>query len=141
MKPLDVYANLLSSRPDSLKHILVLVELMLSLSSSTAKCERCFSAMSRIKTNLKTRMEQRTLSDLLRIKGMDCEINDFDPNPAIEAWLLGAKTKRHAMKRGHEAAVVVPTDGPSVSEPFKTPPLLPPLPELPQIDSSDSDSE
>ena len=141
MKPLDVYANLLSSRPDSLKHILVLVELMLSLSPSTAKCERCFSAMNRIKTNLKTRMEQRTLSDLLRIKGMDCEINDFDPNPAIEAWLLGAKTKRHAMKRGHETAVVVPTDGPSVSEPFKTPPLLPPLPELPQIDSSDSDSE
>ena len=42
MKPLDIYANLLSSRPDSLKHILVLVELMLSLSPSTAKCERCF---------------------------------------------------------------------------------------------------
>ena len=57
MKPLDIYATLLSSRPDSLKHILVIVELMLSLSPSTAKCERCFSAMNRIKTNLKTRME------------------------------------------------------------------------------------
>ena len=139
MKPLDIYATLLSSRPDSLKHILVIVELMLSLSPSTAKCERCFSAMNRIKTNLKTRMEQRTLSDLLRIKGMDCEMKDFDPNPAIEAWLLGAKTKRHAMKRVHDAPVVVPTAGPSVSEPFQA---LPPLPELPQIDSSsDSDSE
>ena len=87
-------------------------------------------------------MEQRTLSDLLRIKGMDCEMTDFDPNPAVEAWLLGAKTKRHAMKRGHDAPgpVVVPTDGPySVSEPFQA---LPPMPELPQIDSSsDSDSE
>ena len=61
------------------------------------------------------------------------------PNPAIEAWLLGAKTKRHAMKRVHDAPVVVPTAGPSVSEPFQA---LPPLPELPQIDSSsDSDSE
>ena len=129
MKPLDIYANLSSSRPDSLKHILVLVELhvMLSLSPSAAKCERCFSAMNRIKTNLKTLMEQRTLSDLLRIKGMDCEMPDFDPNPAIEAWLLGAKTKRRAMKRGHYAPVVVPTDGPSVSEPFQA---LTPLPEL-----------
>ena len=79
------------------------------------------------------------MSDLLRIKGMDCEMKDFDPNPAIEAWLLGAKTKRHAMKRVHDAPVVVPTAGPSVSEPFQA---LPPLPELPQIDSgSDSDSE
>lgn len=87
-------------------------------------------------------MEQRTLSDLLRIKGMDCEMKDFDPNPAIKAWLLGAKTKRHAMKKGHEAPVGVPTDGPSVSEPFKTPPPLPHLHELPQLDSSsDSDSE
>lgn len=87
-------------------------------------------------------MEQRTLSDLLRIKGMDCEMKDFDPNPAIKAWLLGAKTKRHAMKKGHEAPVVVPTDGPSVSEPFKAPPPLPHFHELPQLDSSsDSDSE
>ena len=67
------------------------------------------------------------------------EMKDFDPNPAIEAWRLGAKTKRHAMKRVHDAPVVVPTAGPSVSEPFQA---LPPLPELPQIDSSsDSDSE
>lgn len=137
MKPLDIYANLLSSRPDSLKHILVLVELILS--SSTAKCERCFSAMDKIKTNFKTRIEKRTLSDLLRIKGMDLEMKDFDPNPATEAWLLSAKTKKHAMKRGNDASVVVPTDGPSVSEPFQA---LPPLPKLPQMDSSsESDSE
>ena len=71
-----------------------------------------------------------------RIKGNDCEIEDFDPNPAIKAWLLGAKTKRHAMSRGHEAPVVVPTDGPSVSESFKASPPLPQLPELPQIDSN-----
>ena len=75
MKPLDIYANLFSSRPDSLKHIFVLVELILS--PSTAKCARWFSAMDRIKTNFKTRIEKRTLSDLLRIKGMDLEMKDF----------------------------------------------------------------
>ena len=70
---------------------------------------------------------------------MDCEMKDFDPNPAIEAWLLGAKTKRYAMKRVHDAPVFVPTDCPSVNEPFQA---VPPLPELPQINSSsDSDSE
>ena len=70
---------------------------------------------------------------------MDCQMKDFHPNPEIEAWLLGATTKRHAMKSVHDAPVVVPTAGPSVSEPFQA---LPPLPELPQIDSSsDSDSE
>ena len=57
MKPLDIYANLFSSRPDSLKHIFVLVELILS--PSTAKCARWFSAMDRIKTNFKTRIEKR----------------------------------------------------------------------------------
>lgn len=91
MKPLDIYANLLSSRPDSFKHILVLVELMLSLSPSTAKCEKCFSAMNRIKTNLKTRMEQRTLSHLLRIKGMDCEKKPQPSNRSVASWCQDKK--------------------------------------------------
>lgn len=36
MKPLDIYANLLSSRPDSLKHIFVLVD---TLSFHCQMCE------------------------------------------------------------------------------------------------------
>ena len=40
---LDVYRGLISNPPSQLTHILVLIELMLTMSSSTAHCERGFS--------------------------------------------------------------------------------------------------
>ena len=55
--PVDVFANLLASKPDDVKDCLVLVDLM-TLSSSTAKCERSFSAMNQLKSNVRTRIPQ-----------------------------------------------------------------------------------
>ena len=54
ISPNDVFSNLLASRPDDVKDCLVLLDLMLTLSPSTAKCERGFSAMNHLKCNLRT---------------------------------------------------------------------------------------
>lgn len=68
VKPPQLYASLLISKPDTIKHVLVLVEIMTVFSPCTASCEsRSFSAMNKIKTNLKTTMQQETLQDLMTV--------------------------------------------------------------------------
>ena len=51
--------------------------------------------MNRLKTVLKTRMQQETLSNLSRVKDQDTMLKEFDPDSAIDQWLLKAKTKSH----------------------------------------------
>ena len=43
----------------------------------TATCERCFSTMKRLKTSLKTNMEQITLTRLLTVKNAKMSIKTF----------------------------------------------------------------
>ena len=88
VKPLELYASLLISKPDSIKNVLVLVEIMTVLSPCTASCERSFSAMNRIKTSLKTTMQQGTLQDLMTVSSSSEDIKSFDPKPAISNWFL-----------------------------------------------------
>lgn len=66
--PNDVFSNLLTSRPDGIKDCVLLLDLMLTLSPSTAKCERGFSSMNQLKSNLRTTLAQNTLSDLTRMR-------------------------------------------------------------------------
>ena len=67
-RAVDVFANLLASKPDDMKDCLVLVDLMMTLSPSTAKCERSFSAMNQLKSNVRTRISQGSLVDLMRVQ-------------------------------------------------------------------------
>ena len=39
-------------------------------------------------TVLKTRMQQGTLSNLLRVKDQSTVLKEFDPDSAIDQWLL-----------------------------------------------------
>lgn len=100
LKPTDMYASLLAAKPGDLTNVLVLVELMIALSPTTATCERSFSAMNRLKTDLKTRMQQETLTNLLRVKGTTTTMKEFDPDPAIDHSLLNTKTRRHILSIG-----------------------------------------
>ena len=93
VKPLELYASLLISKPDSFKNVLVLVEIMTVLSPCTASCKRSFSAMNRIKTSLKTTMQQGTLQDLITVSSSSEDVISFDPKPAISNWFLGSKRK------------------------------------------------
>lgn len=47
-----LYRDLLSENPEHLSHILLLVKLMLTHGPSAAICERGFSCMNRVKTNI-----------------------------------------------------------------------------------------
>lgn len=73
----------------------MLVKLTITISPTTATCERSFSAMNR----LKTRMQQGTLSNLLRVKDEGTVLKEFYPDSAIDQWLLKAKTKRHIFSK------------------------------------------
>ena len=95
--PVDVFANLLASKPDDVKDCLVLVDIMMTLSPSTAKCERSFSAMNQLKSNVRTRISQGSLVDLMRVRSSDVSTKEYCPGPAISHWILDAKTKRHIL--------------------------------------------
>ena len=95
--PVDVFANLLASKPDDVKDCLVLVDIMMTLSPSTAKCERSFSAMNQLKSNIRTRISQGSLVDLMRVRSSDVSTEEYCPGPAISHWILDAKTKRHIL--------------------------------------------
>ena len=95
--PVDVFANLLASKPNDVKDCLVLVDLMMTLSPSTAKCERSFSATNQLKSNVRTRISQERLVDLTRVCSSDVSTKEYCPGPAIFHWILDAKTKRHTV--------------------------------------------
>ena len=84
----DVFSNLLASRPHNIKDCLILLDLMLTSTPSTAKCEPGFSATNHFKCNLRT-----TLSDTNAL---------FRPcneglKTKLSHWFSGAKTKRHTL--------------------------------------------
>ena len=139
VKPLELYASLLISMPDSIKNVLVLVEIMTVLSPCTASCERSFSAMNRIKTSLKTTMQQGTLQDLMTVSSSSEDIKSFDPKPAISNWFLSSKRKRHfvsASYSGHSSIAKGKNDSASGATEIvvegEEEEILPPLPELPE---------
>ena len=96
--PVDVFANLLVSKPDDVKDCLVLVELMMTLSPSTARCARRFSAMNQLKSNVRTRISQGSLVVLMRVRSSDVSTKKYYCGPAISHWILDAKAKRHTVK-------------------------------------------
>ena len=99
--PIDVYSTLLKSQPEGMQNILSLVELMMSLSVSTAKVERGFSEMNQEKTDKRTRMHQNTLKSLMviNIDGPTCE--DFKPDSAVALWFKSGPGTRHIT--GHKS--------------------------------------
>ena len=68
---------------DKCPAILSLIDLILSLPSSSVEAERGFSLMKLIKTNWKSQLKDTTLSDLMVMKLESNPINTFDPNDAI----------------------------------------------------------
>jgi len=92
-KPLYVFSNLLMSPPDDVKAGLVLAELLLTLSPSTAKCEHGFSTMYQLKNAARTLMNQDTLTTLMRVQCSDRNMVNFSSSAAIQHWMCGAKTE------------------------------------------------
>ena len=92
---LDLYSDLVKENPQHLQHILVLVQLLLTLSPSTASCERGFSCMNRVKNSQRTCLHNDILNDLMQLSANGCEVDEYSPDKAVEHWFFSGKGTRH----------------------------------------------
>ena len=99
---LSVYEALLAlSENDNgaFRSMLPLIKIMLTVSPSTAECERGFSAMNSLKTQSRTSLKQDSLSNLLRIKVDGPALGNFNPTDSLVTLLNAGPGTRHT--RGH----------------------------------------
>lgn len=76
-------------------NILSLIELLLTLPASSAEVERGFSQLKMLKSNLRSRLGEGLLNNLLAIKLLSCDISTFDAQLAIHLWSKqGTRAKR-----------------------------------------------
>ena len=80
--------------------MLVLLEIMMTISSSTAACERGFSCMNNQKTTLRTTLAHSTLDDIMRICIDGPTLREFNAERHVKSWTSNAKGTRHI--KGHE---------------------------------------
>ena len=73
---------------DKCPSVVALIDMVLSLPASSAEAERGFSLMKIIKTDWRSRLTDDSVSDLMTIKFDSPDVKDFDPQPAIDVWLL-----------------------------------------------------
>ena len=85
---------------ENVKHILPLVNIMLTISPSTADCERGFSAMNKIKTESRTSMSQDTLKNLMRISIDGPNLNEYNATDSVVHWMNSSRGTRHI--HGHK---------------------------------------
>ena len=97
---IDVYVDMLRERDHELKGMLVLTEIMMTVSASTASCERGFSCMNKQKTNLRTTLSHSSLDDIMRICIDGKKIQDFEAGRHVDNWMSTTKGVRHV--EGHE---------------------------------------
>ena len=68
------------------KNLVAIAQLLFSLPFSTAKVERLFSRLKLIKTDRRTSLSQKTLSDLLEVSVEGTELENFDSSAAVQLW-------------------------------------------------------
>ncbi|XP_021365405.1 zinc finger protein 862-like [Mizuhopecten yessoensis] len=148
VSPFATYTSLLAARPESLKAILLLIEILFALSTSTAKYERSFSSMKRIKTGFRSSLNQESLVGLMRVANMETSVNHFDPVPAISNWLGNAKYRRVVTEQPTVRPGIKPQlpaaeqpDGPQGFEPLEEPALPQAPPCLLEAYESDNDHD
>jgi hypothetical protein len=100
----DMYRNVLriqgkESMTEPLPIMVRLIKFMLTISPTTAACERGFSHMKYLKSPLRTQLGQENLSNQLFIMQEGRSLEDFNPDPSIDHWLLNGKGHKHV--RGH----------------------------------------
>ncbi|KAG1656718.1 DNA polymerase delta subunit 3 [Nymphon striatum] len=98
---------------DSLTAILPIINIMLTISPSTAQCERGFSAMNGLKTQYRTSLNQNSLSHLMRVKVDGPSVKDFNPTDSLVTWINSGKSTKHL--KGHKlSGKRNPRPGPAV---------------------------
>ena len=66
--------------------ILSIVDLLLTLPASSAEVERGFSQLKLLKTDMRSKLKESHLNDLMSIKLLSAPVSEFDPTEAIPLW-------------------------------------------------------
>ncbi|KAK3103592.1 hypothetical protein FSP39_020405 [Pinctada imbricata] len=76
------------------------MDLIMTLSPSSAEAERGFSQLKLIKTRIRSNLGQKTLNDCLVIKLHSDEIKEYNPQAAIKNWnLKGFRARRPTFEK------------------------------------------
>ncbi|KAJ7365601.1 hypothetical protein OS493_002304 [Desmophyllum pertusum] len=67
-------------------NILSVIDLLLTLPASSAEVERGFSQLKLLKTDMRSKLKESHLNDLMSIKLLSVPITEFDPTEAIQLW-------------------------------------------------------
>ena len=76
-------------------NLVAIAQLLSSLPFNTAKVERLFFRLKLIKTDRRTSLSQKTLSDLLEVSVEGTELENFDSSAAVQLWWSDCSRTRH----------------------------------------------
>ena len=79
---------------DVCPNVLRFVDLLLSLPASSADCERGFSQTKMIKSDWRSKLHDKKVTDLLTVELNSPDIAEFDPHQSIQLWLSTRKRRR-----------------------------------------------
>jgi hypothetical protein len=79
---------------DTCPNVLAVMNLILTLPSHSADCERGFSCMKKLKTDWRSSLQECPLNDLLRVMLLCPPLSSFNPLPAINLWNSSGKASR-----------------------------------------------
>ena len=114
----ELWSRIFHERADEFKNILHLIELIQVIPLATAKVERAFSLMGRVKSDWRVNLDTSTLDDLMMISLEGPDESAFKPTAAVTKWWKAGKQQRrpHVLPygqrkaRSNEAATVVDVD-------------------------------
>lgn len=95
---------------DEFKKCMLLIDLLLTIPSTSVSCETTFSQMKLVKTSRRTKLQNSTLNNLLTVKLQSPDINSFQPDKSIDIWLSSAlKPRKVNYKRRKPEKVMAET--------------------------------
>ena len=101
--PLVVYTEMILRNQDSISQITAMLRLMLTISPSTAACERAFSQMNLCKTAHRSCFKQENLHHQLRVVIDGPDLDKFEPTASVLYWLKSGN--RHITHKKPKKAI------------------------------------
>ena len=86
-KIIDVYVDMLKENDAVITGMLLLLQIMMTVSSSTAACEHGFSCMNRQMSKLRTHLSHKSLDDIMRINIDGDSMKNFKPRRHVMNWI------------------------------------------------------
>ena len=109
LKSINKYPILLNRKPEEIKcltwekvnrqygrghtNILSVIDLLLTPPASSAEVERGFSQLKLLKTDMRSKLKESHLNDLMSIKLLSAPVPEFDPAEAIQLWNTSGRSQ------------------------------------------------